>query len=263
MFTISFGSVCNYYSALTNLSNLTVARQLHDVYNWFDLERETKAERCARFGIQGVDSDYIPSQTFISKFDRLYPFNDKHYFIIIGNYECYRFSSFAEFLMESQSPLFVDEVVQKEMRMWVFKHSERVLSAVVKMAMTLESVTCYGFSKKLSDALCHKQHLKKFVVFMFSNTTVAYDFQGILNVLQTCPNLKDVTIRVRFLESVADIAASKLADALLHTSLERCTIDALNTIQDDGVSALAPALSRIPRVVARFISQSFKTCRSV
>ena len=150
--------------------------------------------------------------------------------------------------MESQNPAIVDEVVGKEMRMWVCDDTHRVLPAVVKMASSLESVTCYGFSEGMGSALCHKQLLKKLEVYVFSpidEALIMTDFQGLLNVLRTCPSLKDVKIKVRFSENVATVAASQLANVLKQICLEACTINAFDSIQDCGFAALAPALGNV------------------
>ena len=74
------------------------------------------------------------------------------------------------------------------------------------------------------------------------------DFQSVLNVLQICHNLKTVNIQVHFAAGIADEAAHKLAIALKRSSLEKLTINAHGSIQDDGIAALAPALCAISSV---------------
>ena len=167
-----------------------------------------------------------------------------------NNYQC-RTYSLIEFLMESKNPAFVDDVVGKEMRMHVSQSSEIALSAVVKMASGLDKVTCYRqLTRAIAEGICcHKEILKELTVHISRSTmTLVHGFQSVLNVLQTCHNLKTVNIQVHFTVGIADEAAQKLAIALKRSSLEKLTINAHGSIQDDGIAALAPALCAISSV---------------
>ena len=150
--------------------------------------------------------------------------------------------------MESQNADFVDEVIGKEMRMWVNEYTERELAAVVNMASSLESVTCYGLSRRMVNALCNKQHLTKFVVYIFDCIRDCADFESVLTVLQNCPNLKDLIIKVQFSADVADVAAYQLANSLQHTSIKKFIFDAYSSVQDTGVAALASAFGNMSTV---------------
>ena len=162
----------------------------------------------------------------------------------------YKTYSLVEFLMESENPAFVDDVVGKEMQMHVSQSSEIALSSVVKMASGLERVTCYRkFTRAIAEGICcHKEILKQLTVHISRSIYDLSDFQSVLNVLQTCHNLKTVNIQVHFAAGIADEAAQKLAIALKLSSLEKLTINAHGSIQDDGIAALAPALCAISSV---------------
>ena len=275
----SFETVSNYYAALTSLGNLTIAKELcstYHRYDSFDSDRDKhqaeddlvyyaleevshsdsesaleKAEEEEEEEEENFESDYESSESAMVQ-DSVFGKWDRRYFAVFQESSGWRYPSFLEFLMESQKPVVVDEVVGKEMRMWVCDDTDGVLPAVVKIASSLESVTCYGFSKGMSSALCHKQHLKRLEVYVFSpvdEVSIMTDFQGLLNVLRTCPTLKDVKIKVRFSESVAAVAASQLANVLKQICLEACTINALDSIQDCAFAALAPGLGRVSTAI--------------
>ena len=275
---LSFETVSNYYAALTSLGNLTIANELRSTYHWYDsfdsdrdkhqaeedlvyyyaleevshsdsesaLEKEEEEEEEENF-----ESDYESSESAMVQ-DSVFGKWERRHFAVFQESSGWRYPSFLEFLMESQNPAVVDEVVGKEMMMWVCDDTDGVLPAVVKMASSLESVTCYGFSEGMGSALCHKQHLKKLEVYVFSpidEVLIMTDFQGLLNVLRTCPSLKDVKIKVRFSESVAAVAASQLANVLKQICLEACTINALDSIQDCAFAALAPGLGSVSTAI--------------
>ena len=241
---IPFVPVCNYYSALTGLSNLTVARQIQKTYNRFDCYKEGRGI-VDRGYTKEVHNDF---DSFINNHDAVCM---TYYFAMFEKSQSYRYPSFFEFLMESQNPVFVDEVVGEKMKICVSKDTERMQSIVVKMASSLESITCYGFSESIGISLSCEYHLKEFEVCIFHSVdeTTIMTFQGVLNVLHGCPNLKNVTIKVKFHEGVADAAALKLAGALQQMPLERFTLDAHDSIKDTRVAALVPAFSRMSTVM--------------
>ena len=166
-----------------------------------------------------------------------------------NSYQCQSYS-FIEFLMESENPTIVNDVVGKEIKMHVSQSSEMALSSVVKMTSGLEKVECYmQFTKTIEQAICcHKDILKELTVHISRSVNDLIDFQSVLNVLQTCHNLKTVNIQVHFAVGIADEAAHKLAIASKRSSLEKLTINAHGSIQDDGIAALAPALCAISSV---------------
>ena len=265
---MSFETVSNYYVALTDPCTLTIARQLYSTYYLYDVfnsardgnqeENDSVQEEIDSQSVMDEEDDsdrestmeeegYDESAGVVDVFAKW----DGQYFAFLGN-NWWRFSSIVDFLMESQNAAFVDSVVGKEMRMWTCDDTAGVLSAVVKMASSLESVTSYGFTEGMGSALSHKQHLKKLVVHVFDlidEATIMTIFHGLLNVLRTCPTLKNVTIKVLFLKSVVDRAASELATVLKKMSLETCTINALDSMQDAGVATLVPALSSVSTAV--------------
>ena len=267
---ISFESVCNYYSAMTKLVNLKVAGQIKQIYFLYDLfvaqyesstcssdgegpsqneHSDTESNSSLRTEHSDLDSESemeVSVVTQVSEEDFLES-HDKNYFAVTSTGQ-YRYSSFLEFLMESQNADFVNEEIGKEMRMWVCDDDIGVLPAVVQMCPSLESVTCYGFCGTMGAALSHKKHLTQFVVKMFDRIDDFKDFQSVLNVLQTCPKIRTLNIEVHFSESVADLAADKLAKVLQKMSLESCTINGHNSLQDGAIAALAPALGGISTV---------------
>ena len=262
---LSFETVSNYYAALTSLSNLIIAKELCSTYTWYDSFDSNRGRHQAELSaleekkeekedFESASESVINSESAmaVDVNDSLLGEWDRHYFAVFRGNLGWRYPSFVEFVMESQNPSIVDEMVGKEMRMWVCDDTDGVLPAVVKMASSLESVTCYGFSEGMGTALCHKQHLKKLKVYVFSpvdEVSIMTDFEGLLNVLRTCPSLKDVKIKVRFSESVATVAASQLANVLKQICLKECTINALDSIQDCGFAALAPGLGNVSTAI--------------
>ena len=271
-----FLSVSHYYAALTGLGNLTIAKELiHNTYYWydsFDSDRDKHQTEENLHILEEIFSSYSESaleeeeEDFESDSesvmnsesavlgdvnDSFFGEWDRRYFVCQGG-SGWRYPSLVEFLMESQNPAIVDEMVGKEIRMWVCGDTDGVLPTVVKMASSLESVTCYGFSEGMGSALSHKQHLKTLQVYVLNpidEVSIMTDFQGLLNVLRTCPTLKDVKIKVRFSETVAAIAASQLANVLKQISLKACTINTLDSIQDCAFAALAPGLGNVSTAI--------------
>ena len=259
---LSFETVSNYYAALTSLSNLIIAKELCSTYTWYDSFDSNRGRHQAEWSaleekkeekedFESASESVINSESAmaVDVNDSFLGEWDRHYFAVFRGGLGWRYPSFLEFLMESQNPAIVDEMFGKEMRMSVCDDTDGVLPTVVKMASSLESVTCYGFSGGMGTALYHKQHLKKLEVYVFSPIDEVSDFEGLLNVLRTCPSLKDVKSKVRFSESVATVAASQLANVLKQICLKKCTINALNSIQDCGFAALAPGLGSVSTAI--------------
>ena len=259
-------------TALTRLKDLTVARQIKGIYHTYDAVDSTRdhaleetsssdgdcasqsdleSESLSENGCSDLDSESdmeVDGLTLVNGED-FHESYDENFFAVTST-GSYRFPSFLEFLMESQNADFVNEMVGREMRMWVCDDDTGVLPAVVQMCSSLDTVRCYGFSERMGAALSHKKHLTEFVVKMDSIDDDDFkDFQSILDVLQTCPKIGDLTIEVHFSESCADLAAGKLAEALQRVSLRRCDINAHDSLKDDAIAVLAPALSRLSGVI--------------
>ena len=201
----SIASVCNYYSAITGLHNLTIAKQVQricDMYDNFkpqlsDNVSGSEYDSASEMSCSGSESESGP----VSNASSDIPCDpwDRHFMVSLNTLPYWTYS-LIEFLMESENPAFVDNVVGKEMRMRVSQSSEIALSAVVKMASGLERVTCYRqFTKTIEQAICcHKETLKELTVHISRSINDLRDFQSVLNVLQTCHNLKTVNIQVHF-----------------------------------------------------------------
>ena len=266
-----FETVCNYYSAMTKLVNLKVAgqiKQIYFLYDSFDSKRDTAAED-ENFSSNGEGSsqneyyslesesssgnehfdldDEVEAEIDVTarvpKGDHFESF-DRNYFAVTSTGQ-YIYSSFLEFLKESQNEDFVSEVIGKEIRMWPWDDTGDVLPDVIQMCSGLESVTCYGFSERIGIALSCKPHLSSLVVNFVDSINNVKVLQSVLNILQTCPSMRDVTIEAHFLEGIVDIAASKLANVLQQMSLEKCTIIAHDSLQDKNIAVLATALCGI------------------
>ena len=277
----SVASICNYYSAITGLHNLTIAKQVRRVCTMYDMFQpqllakaiidageyesdsasemscndsdisgsEYDSDAASEMSCSGSESEYVSEPVSNASFDIPIDPRDRHCVVSFNNYQ-YKTYSLVEFLIESENPAFVDDVVGREMRMHVSQSSEMALSAVVKMTSGLEKVTCYRqFTRAIAEGICcHKEILKELTVHISRSIHDLSDFQSVLNVLQTCHNLKTVNIQVHFTVGIADEAAHKLAIALKQSSLEKLTINAHGSIQDDGIAALAPALCAISSV---------------
>ena len=279
-----FEPVCNFYSALTGLQNLSIAKQLQSTYRWYDslyteeerqqgninmlaymrmiFHSDSESDNSDDSGSENGECDSDSKNDLVSKQES---YNDcscsflhheckrsmSGHVIMCGNSARYRFVSFLQFLIESQNFDFLDEILQKDIKVVIDEDTDREMAAVISMARSLESVTCFGFSEKVSKALCNKQYLQKLKIRTGTCIHDFTDFKYILEVLQTCPNLKDVKIHVKFSESVADTAATQLSNVLKQKDIKKFEIDANNSIRDDGIAALAPALSNMSTITIR------------
>ena len=201
-----FEPVCNFYSALTGLQNLSIAKQLQSTYRLYD-------------------SLYTEEETLQSRID---------------------FLAYIRMIFHSDSESDNSDNKHDSSS----ENDERDSDSKNDL---VELVTCFGFSQKVSRALCNKQHLRKLEIRKGNCIHDFADFKYILEVLQTCPNIKDVKIHVKFSESVADIAATQLSNVLKQKDIKKFEIDAHNSIRDDGIVALVPALSSMftPQVGSR------------
>ena len=275
----SFAPICNYYSAITGLHNLTIAKQvqsaciMYDIFmsrllaraiidagEYIDISSIYKSDSASEMSCNEsdivsdseYDSDAASEMSCSGSENESELVSNASPNVLIDSRKRYRWQSysFIEFLIESENPTIVNDVVGKEIKMYVSQSSEMALSTVVLMTSGLEKVECYNqFTKTIEQAICcHKETLKELNVHISRSINDLSDFQSVLNVLQTCHNLKTVNIQVHFAVGIADEAAHKLAISLKRSSLEKLTINAHGSIQDDGIAALAPALCAISYV---------------
>ena len=239
----SFASICNYYSTLTGLQNSTIANEVQHLYHFYDAFKP-------QFPAKSIVDAELNSETASEMHEFIYEVPIDHRYCVGFKRYLHHTYSILEFLIESENPTIVNDVVGKEIKMHVSQSSEMSLSTVVLMTSGLEKVECYRqFTKTIEQAICcHKDTLKELTVHISRSINDLRDFQSVLNVLQTCHNLKTVNIQVHFAVGIADEAAHKLAIALKRSSLEKLTINAHGSIQDDGIAALAPALCAISSV---------------
>ena len=267
-----FESVSIYYSALTSLSNLNIARQMQAIYHLYEEKRKSLFKKrqkrimklsAAEFFHRGeeycddhheTDSD----EERVSESLRLEakPHED-HFFekvkdelkdacVIFGNGKSYKYSSAAvvEFLFESQNSVFVDEMIGKEIKMQQFA-SEASFIALLDLVSTLESVTCfsYNFSEAMGVALS-RRNMREFKVHILKPVAEIAEFQGVLRILESCHYLKIITINARFMFHYEEylrgesLEVNKLAHALQNMSLEKLTITS-HSLKDEGIIAIA------------------------
>ena len=289
-----FESVSEFYSALTGLKSLAVARQLKNAYFIYDIiaplqiqqriiaeddyDSDTESmERGSQYSSEDEsmqlgseddadresmeigDNDYERFKLFMDS----YVWNEGVYlksmyvnnYIIKsenGNYCKDTCTSFLTCLVEAENPDVVDDTFGKDVSLLVHETVDYELAGVIRLAPSLESVTCYGHSRKVYNALCGKQHLKKLEVHCIFECIDNYaDFECVLEIFRTCPNLKDIKIKARFSDSVADIVASQLSSILKHKSLDNFEIDVQNGMKDTGIAILAPALGSMSTITIR------------
>ena len=234
----SFESVCNFYAALTGLKTPNVAKALESTYS---VTEDVIVYNQGLLNVSNTHADYDVSwkcDNFLLRLD------DLRHVATVTNARGYVFLSFFTLLMESENSDIINAMVGRELRINIKRYTERTLAAVVRMASSLETVTykLYESSPKIFLALSNKQHLKKFVLFVFRYVTDCSIIESMLAALATCPQLKDVFIRVRFSDdSVAAQAASLISTTFQHISLENINFIAQSTMKDSAVAALAPA----------------------
>ena len=234
----NFESVCNFYAAFTNLKIPNITGELANKYCLHeDVIVHNKGLEKA------LNTDGSEVKWDCDNF--LLTWSDLKYVAVVGNGNGYIIPSFFKLLVESENPNIIDAIVGKEIRINIRRDTERTFATVVRMAHSLETVTykMYELSPKIFQALSNKQHLKKFVLFVFRYVTDCSIIESMLTALTTCPQLKDVFIRVRFSESATALqAASLFSTTFQNMSLNCVNIDTQNTMDDKAVAMLAPAI---------------------
>ena len=283
-----FESVSEFYSALTGLKSLAIARQLKNAYFVYDIiapqmqqniiaeddhDSDTESmERGSQYSSEDEsmqlgseddpdresmeigDNDYEHLKLSMDSLEGFFLkfMYDNNYIIKSGNGNCCKDSSFLTCLVEAENPDVVDDTFGKDVSLLVDETVDYELAGVIRLAPSLESVTCYGHSRKVYNALCGKQHLKKLEVHSIFECIDDYaDFECVLEIFRTCPNLKDIKIKARFSDTVADIVATQLSIILKHKSLDNFEIDVQNGMKDTGIVILAPALGSMSTITIR------------
>ena len=223
-----FQSVCEFYSALTNLRNPQVVSQLLDIY-----KNEDKRK-------WGLDNDCAV--------------------------ECHGASlateSFFKCLAEADNQDLTAKIAAEIIGTWVkIRSSGRALAPVLALAPHLESVSCEGFPPALSKALSGKKSLKHLEI----DISYCVDMEHVKHVLETCANIEHLDVRVNtevshFAEvlnqtsihtlglsgrKIGEAAIIALSSALkTNTTIQHLTILHCEDVGPHGQEALVAALSQ-------------------
>ena len=226
-----FQSVCEFYSALTNLRNPQVVSQLLDIY-----KNEDKGKWVWNCGI-AVECRGASLTT----------------------------ESFFKCLAEADNPDLTAKIAAEIIGTWVkIRSSGRALAPVLALAPHLESVSCEGFPPALSKALLGKQSLKHLEI----DISYCVNMEHVKHVLSTCPNLERLDVRIGFrntevshfaevlsqtLIQTLDLSGRKIADAgiialssalITNTTIQHLTILHCKDVGPCGQEALVAALSQ-------------------
>ena len=154
-----FQSVCEFYSALTNLRNPQVVSQLLHIYK--NEDQENRGWHCA--------------------------------------IECHGASlatdSFFKCLAEADNPDLTAKIAAEIIGTSVkIRSPGRALASVLSLAPHLKSVSCESFPPALSKALSGKTSLKHLEI----DISYCIDMEHVKHVLRTCPNLERLDVMVGF-----------------------------------------------------------------
>ena len=168
----SLASFCNYYSTLTGLQNSTIANEVQQLYHFYDAFKP-------QFPAKSIVDAELNSETASEMHEFIYEVPIDHRYCVGFKRYLHHTYSILEFLIESENPTIVNDVVGKEMRMHVTQSSEMALSTVVQMASGLEKVECYRqFTKTIEQAICcRKDTLKELTVHISRSVNDLSDFQ--------------------------------------------------------------------------------------
>ena len=214
-----FQSVCEFYSALTNLCNPQVVSQLLHIY-----KNEDKRK-------WGLDSDFAV--------------------------ECHGASlateSFFKCLTEADNPDLTAKTAAEIISTWVkIRSPGRALAPVIAMAPHLESVSCLHFPPALSKALSGKKSLKHLEI----DISYCIDMEHVKHVLETCTNIEHLNVRVNtevshFAEVLKHleidisygVEVSHFAEVLNQKSIHTLGLSGRKIREaDDGIITLSSAL---------------------
>ena len=245
-----FECVGKFYSALTGLNIPSIANGLKFLYSLsdkipdsFDESSSHNSDQSGESDMEHHPDDSEETNTIGSDNEELKKdiFLSESGCVATVSFEKYNYPLFLEFSMESMNPKFIDDSVGKEAKLHIDRDTEATFASVISMASSVESLTYYmhTVSSKMFNSFKNKQNLKKFVLYAFCCVTDCGDFEAMKKSLPTCPNLKEVVMRVKFSENVLQL--SLITQTFEHMKLNLLHIDAQNSIDDAKFGILAPA----------------------